>query len=268
MTFFACMCNQPEHLARALAPARAALVAPGPIARWGVGTHQGGEVLLARTPKPSGDVDLYAAIGEISSDCVIGQAIAEADAGGVAGNDNTPPFRFRRWMFAQAARHPAGPAEAWLGLGQALERLPEFLRRNVRGRTPAEVAFHALLAQLHDQGVLDDPNVPLATTAALLGGSQAMITTALTAAGATGTLGNVAVSNGRTMLVARTTAGDPLWLRRLTLQGEKTGRDEAFRGVLVVSRAASPGDGFEEVPPGQVVQVARDLRIDIATLPS
>ncbi|MCE9580640.1 MAG: hypothetical protein K8W52_46395 [Deltaproteobacteria bacterium] len=267
MTFFACMCNQPQHLARALAPARAALVASGPIARWGLGSHQGGEVLLARTPKPAADVDMYAAIGEISSDCVIGQAIAEADAGGVGGNDNTPPFRFRRWMYAQAARHPA-PGDAWPGLGAAVETLPEFVRRNMRGRTAAEAAFHVMLAMLHDQGGLDDPNVPLATTRDVFAASQTLLRAALTKAGATGVLGNAAVSNGRTMLVARAVDGDPLWLRRLSIQGEKTARDEAFRGVLLVSRAASLAEGFEEVPAGSVVMVARDLRVDIAPMPA
>lgn len=268
MTFFACMCNQPQHLARALAPARAALVASGPIARWGVGSHQGGEVLLTRTPKPAADVDMYAAIGEISSDCLIGQAVAEADAGGVGGNDNTPPFRFRRWMYAQAARHPAGPAEAWPGLGAAIERLPEFVRRNLRGRTAAEVAFHVMLAMLHDQGGLDDPNVPLATTRDIYLAAQALVRAELERAGATGRLGNAAVSNGRTMIVARAIDGDPLWLRRLAIAGEKTARDEAFRGVLLVSRRASLAEGFEEIPAGTVVTVARDLRVDLAAIPT
>lgn len=261
MTFFACMCNQPPHLARALAPARAALVATGPFARWGLGSHQGGEVLLTRTPRPTAEVDFFAALGEVSTDCVIGQAVFDAEAGPAGGNDNTPPFRFRRWMYAQATR--AGAGTPWAGLGAVVERLPEFLRRNVRGRTAAEAAFHVVLAMLHDQGALDDPNVPLTTTREAFAAAQALVTGELTKAGASGALGNAVVSNGRTMLASRAVGGDPLWLRRLTIADEKTARDEQFRGVLLVSRATSPGAGFEEIPAGAVVTVARDLRVDI-----
>src|SRR5690349_21665402 len=104
---FASMCNQPQRLLEALAPTRAQLVAQPPIARWGVGYVQGGEVLLARTPRASTTpVDLYAAIADAPSDCVIAQAVNGVAYGGPGGNDNTPPFRFRRWMWAQETGAP------------------------------------------------------------------------------------------------------------------------------------------------------------------
>ena len=53
MTLFACMCNQPQRLAEALGPVRPVLVAPPPIARWGLAYAQSGDVLLVRTPKAS-----------------------------------------------------------------------------------------------------------------------------------------------------------------------------------------------------------------------
>ena len=42
------------------------------------------------------------------------------------------------------------------------EHVPEYLRRNLKGRTPAELVFHVFLAMLHDEGSIDDPNLPLA----------------------------------------------------------------------------------------------------------
>src|SRR5579862_352748 len=173
MTLFATMCNQPQRLAEALAPARALLVAAPPVARWGVGYVQGGEVLLARTPRAQATpVDLYAALAETPSDCVIGQAMTGdgAGPGGPGGTDNTPPFRFRRWMYAQEST--ARVEDVW---PQLIERLPDFVKRNMRGRSGAEVTFHVMLAMLHDQSGLDESNLPLATTRRTLGAALALV---------------------------------------------------------------------------------------------
>ena len=102
------------------------------MSRWGLGYIQGGDVLLVRTPKSSTHpVDLAGPlVAEIKTDCAIAQAIRDDRFG---GTDNTPPFRFRRWMFAQTGQpdlDAAGP--------QLLEHIPEYLRRNLRGRTPGE----------------------------------------------------------------------------------------------------------------------------------
>src|ERR1043165_1793642 len=103
MKLFACICNQPQRLPVALAPVRAALIAQPPVSRWGLGYIQGGDVLLVRTPKSSNTpVDLAGPLtAEIKTDCVIAQAMRDEGAT-PGGTDNTPPFRFRRWMFAQS----------------------------------------------------------------------------------------------------------------------------------------------------------------------
>src|SRR5258708_6089432 len=101
MKLFACMCNQPQRLAAALAPVRATLVAEPPVARWGLAYSQGGDVLLVRTPKASTrPVDLASPLTEIATDCAIAAAVRGTESA-PGGTDNTPPFRFRRWMFAQ-----------------------------------------------------------------------------------------------------------------------------------------------------------------------
>jgi len=99
MKLFACMCNQPQRLWAALTPVRAVLQAQPPVSRYGLAYSQGGDVLLVRTPKSSSKpVDLAGPLAEIPTDCAIGQAVDDDRFG---GTDNTPPFRFRRWMFAQ-----------------------------------------------------------------------------------------------------------------------------------------------------------------------
>src|SRR4026209_1505335 len=100
MKLFACMCNQPQRLWAALAPVRVVLSAHPPVSRWGLAYSQGGDVLLVRTPKSSAKpVDLAGPLAEIPTDCAI--ALAGTDER-YSGPDNTPPCRFRRWMFAQA----------------------------------------------------------------------------------------------------------------------------------------------------------------------
>jgi predicted glutamine amidotransferase len=269
MTLFACMCNQPQRLAEALTPTRSVLVAQPPIARWGVGYIQGGEVLLVRTPRASSTpVDLFAAVATTPSDCVIGQASPEAAVGGSNTNENTPPFRFRRWMFAQEAPSRDDVWPALTGPGGVIDKLPDYIRRNIRGRTGAEASFHVMLAMLHDLGAIDENNLPLATTKKTLAAALALVANHLGKAGVAGALGNAAVSNGRSLVFARAPGGDvPLYLRRLWVKGERSERDEQFRGVLIVSRAgAHPGEGYEEVPAGSAVLVSRDLRIDISPL--
>jgi hypothetical protein len=79
------------------------------------------------------------------------------------------------------------------------------------------------------------------------------------------TLGNIAVSNGRSMVLAR--IDEPLRLRRLWVSGERGDRDETFRGVLLVSGGdGEPRDGFEDVPAHRAVLVTRDLQVQLADI--
>jgi hypothetical protein len=262
MKLFACMCNQPQRLSAALAPVRAALFAPLPVNRWGLGYVQGGDVLLVRTPKASETpVDLASPLTEIKTDCAIAQAIGED---GFAGTDNTPPFRFRRWMYAQSMT-PALDGSAL----RLLEHIPEYLRRNLKGRTPAELIFHVFLAMLHDEGNIDDPNLPPAAQRRALSATLKLVNAELDRAGSTGPggpkLGNVALTNGRSMVLAH--LDEPLRLRRLTVTGDRGERDDSFRGYLAISGGdGDPKDGFEDVPAKSAVLITRELQVSFADL--
>jgi glutamine amidotransferase len=263
MKLFATMCNQPQRLLEALAPARAALVAHPPVARWGLGYVQSGEILLARTPRPSAaPVDLFAAMEGVKSDCVLGHAMGPSgpDVSQGGGTDDTPPYRYRRWMYVQD-----GPAMCGAAREALAAQIPDYLRRNVKGKGTAEISFHVLLAMLHDVSGIDDPNLPLASVRRAIAAATARVADELTKAGVTTTIGNCAVSNGRSLLVAR--IASPMWIRRLHVAGERGGRDETFRGVLIVSgETVDANEGFEDVPPNSVVTVTRDLRVEISAL--
>ncbi|HEX2690193.1 MAG TPA: hypothetical protein VHN14_26440 [Kofleriaceae bacterium] len=265
MKLFACICNQPQRLTVALAPVRAALIAPPPVSRWGLGYIQGGDVLLVRTPKASTTpIDLAGPItAEIKTDCVIAQAMRDEGAN-VGGTDNTPPFRFRRWMYAQTGLDNQLFAEEIAP--RLLEHIPEYLRRNLKGRTPAELIFHVFLAMLHDEGNIDDPNLPPAASRRALAATLRLVTAELTKAGKpSATMGNVALTNGRSMVVAH--LHEPLRLRRLWVNSERGDREESFRGCLLVSGGDGDAkDGFEDVPLQRAVLISRDLQVSLADL--
>jgi hypothetical protein len=268
MKLFACMCNQPQRLSAALAPVRSVLVSQPPVARWGLAYHHAGDLLLVRTPRPSErPVDLAGALigapptpAEIATDSAIGLAVV-ADASlenPVGGTDNTPPFRFRRWMFGQTGR------VAIEDLAPALvDHIPEYLRRNIRGRTSAELIFHAFLAMLADEGNMDDANLPIAVARTALTNTLRLVRSELEKAHEPTSLGNLAVSNGRIMIVAH--LSEPLRMRRLWVMDDRGGKDPQFRGVIMLSGGdGDPKDGFEDVPANSAVLVERDLKVSFA----
>jgi predicted glutamine amidotransferase len=264
MTLFACTCNQPQRLSQALEPLRTHLVARQPVARWGLAYVQSGEVLLSRSPRAGeGDVDLFAAAGALPSDYVLGHALKAGEPETQwSGTDNTQPFRFRRWMFAQQGTIGRYEETA----ATLLEHVPDFMRRNIKGRTPGELFFHVFLSMLHDLGSVDDPNLPVATTRRALTATLALVLDRVTKAGGGETPGNLVLCNSRSMVAARLTT--PLYLRRLTVPGVRSEKDETFRGVLVLSTGEPPGEGFEEIPQRSAVTIGRDLRTDIVPLDS
>ena len=263
MKLFASMCNQPKRLAAALEPVRPVLVAQPPVSRWGLGYSQGGDVLLVRTPKASErPVDLASPLAEIATDCAIAQAVRDREDRPVfAGTDNTPPFRFRRWMFAQT-----GQPDLESIAPRLVEHVPEYLRRNMKGRSPAELVFHIFLAMLHDEGSVDDANLPVHATRRALAATVRLVSAEQEKVGGPPLpFGNLVASNGRSLVAAR--IDEPLRLRRLWVTGERGERDESFRGILLVSGGdGDPREGFEDSAAQRAVLVTRDLQVQLADL--
>jgi predicted glutamine amidotransferase len=144
--------NDPELLSCALFQARPALYCKDPAhpEGWGLGFVQGEEVLLQKRPRPEvTEVDFYALTKELRADAVVGR-VGLAEGGSVAA-ENSDPFRFRSWLFAAIGSiAPFDPIRERL-----LQSVPEFLRRNIHGRSADEHLFHLFLAFLHDAGLLD-----------------------------------------------------------------------------------------------------------------
>jgi glutamine amidotransferase len=264
---FGFVINDPQRVACALYPVREALLVPAAPEGWGLASYQGGEVLLQRHPKPVvGPLDFYPAVRDQRTDYMVGHV---REGGTAAKLDNTQPFRFRSWVFAQSGALGGGPAAH----AAILENVPDFLRRNIRGQDAGEALFHVFLSFLHDSGKLDDPNMRLADAAHALGSTVALGERLVTEVGATAGAVNTIATNGRILLAARN--GPPLYVRQTNgIIGCKVceaGSDEAkrdrrrtshehVRAILIVSEPAKlPEAGFEEVPDASIVGVARDL---------
>ena len=259
---FGCICNQPHRLDEALEAVRAVLVAPTPVARWGLGYVHSGEVLLTLHPRQTGgDVDFHGLLSGLNSDYVIGWAGGEET---LRGDANTQPFRYRRWFFAQEGPGPSGELFAEM-LPQLVQHIPDYLRRNIRGRSPAEHVFHLFLAMLHDAGTLDDPNLAPSHIRRALRDTFAFIDSLVAKTSQPWPLGNLVLSNSRSMMGVR--LDGPLVVRRLKQQKDPKRPESQFKAVLVVSSADLRGEsGFEELPPRSAVAISRDVSTDIVEL--
>ena len=137
---------------------------------WGVGFFSGGEFLLRR--KPSDDrrgLDLADLARGIRADLMIGHV--RAATVGTIRTENTHPFRCRDWLFAQT-----GSVSKWDSVRERLvESIPEFLRKNIRGDTDAEVLFHLVLSFLHDAGRLHDARASADDVRAALSSTMSLV---------------------------------------------------------------------------------------------
>jgi predicted glutamine amidotransferase len=145
--------NRPDLAARALAFESGVLRArsKGPPLGWGLGFYQGGEVLMRRRPideRP--EIDVASLAADVRADLLIGH-VRHATVGALR-TENTHPFRYRQWLFAQAGT----VSEFDLVRDRLVASVPEFLRGSIRGDTDAEVFFHVFLSFLHDAGRLND----------------------------------------------------------------------------------------------------------------
>src|SRR6185503_9130622 len=178
---------------RPLRVRRKAGVTPG----WGVGFYQGGEILLKRRPIDDRDeISVVDMTRDMRADVLIAQV--RLATVGASRTENTHPFRYRHWLFANTGTAPAFDKLR----GRLAESLPQFLQRNVRGETDSELLFHLFLSFLHDSGELDRPHVgsPVARTA--LRSTLALADRLCAEEGAAPTAMNILITNPEYLLAA------------------------------------------------------------------
>jgi predicted glutamine amidotransferase len=210
--------NRPDLGVRVLESNRAVLSVKRDLAEplgWGLGFYQAGEVLLRRRPiDDRAEIDLVEAAEDVRTDVMIGH-IRRASVGSHR-TENTHPFRYRMWLFAQTGTIG--------GFERLRERLlasqPEFLRRNVRGETDSECFFYLFLSFLHDAGHLNEAHVAPGHVAAALRASIALVDRLSAEEGYGENTGDILVTNGEHLLAVHRngTMGFRVWKGRFDVE--------------------------------------------------
>jgi predicted glutamine amidotransferase len=201
--------NRADLMARVFAVEGASLrtKAKGVPLGWGLGFYQGGEVLIRRRPideRP--EVDVAALVSDVRADVLLGH-VRQATVG-VLRTENTHPFRYRQWLFAQTGT----VSEFELVRERLIESVPEFLRGGIRGETDAEVVFHVFLSFLHDAGLLGEGLVEAPLVRNAIRSSLAVVDGMTAELGAGSAKLNIMISNGE-LVVAVHRSDAPMRLR-------------------------------------------------------
>jgi predicted glutamine amidotransferase len=230
---------------------------------WGLGFYQAGEVLLRRRPiDDRAEIDLVEAAEDVRTDVMVGH-VRRASVGALR-TENTHPFRYRAWLFAQT-----GTIVGFERLrARLLESQPEFLRRNVRGETDSECFFYLFLSFLHDAGHLDDGHVQGDHVAAALRASIALVDRLSAEEGHAQNSGDILVTNGEQLIAVNRTGSVVFrrWNGRYEIEellGEEGVRRARIPSIdsscfsLVASEAEATPSGFLTAPPRSIVHLSR-----------
>jgi predicted glutamine amidotransferase len=228
---------------------------PGVTPGWGVGFYQGGEILLKRRPiDDRAEISVPELTRDVRADTLV--AHVRIATVGAPRTENTHPFRYRQWLFANT-----GTVEAFTTLrGRLAESLPQFLQRDVRGETDSELVFHLFLSFLHDAGELDRPATDPATASAALRSAVSLVDRLCAEEGAPPTALNILVTNPEYLLAFH--AGAPMSYR--VFQGqrdlERLFGDGGLGRMRIPDYAASRltlvASDFEDRPPPEWTPVA------------
>ncbi len=183
-----------ELESRALEVKRRGTATPG----WGVGFYQNGEILLKRRPiDDRAEIHIEDLTRDLRADVLLAH-VRVATVGSLR-TENTHPFRYRQWLFANT-----GTVESFSNLrGRLQESLPQFLARDVRGETDSELCFHLFLSFLHDAGELDRPQVSPQTAVTALRSTISLVDRLCAEEGAPATTLNILVSSPEYLVAAR-----------------------------------------------------------------
>jgi predicted glutamine amidotransferase len=230
---------------------------------WGLGFYQAGEVLLRRRPiDDRAEIDLVEAAEDIRTDVMLGH-VRRASVGALR-TENTHPFRYRAWLFAQT-----GTIVGFDRLrSRLLESQPEFLRRNVRGETDSECFFYLFLSFLHDAGHLDDGHVQGDHVAAALRASIALVDRLSAEEGHPENTGDILVTNGEQLIAVNRTGTVVFrrWNGRFEMEellGEEGLRRARIPSIesscfsLVASEVDGALVGFQSAPARSIVHLSR-----------
>jgi glutamine amidotransferase len=189
---------------------------------------------------------------------------------GMSPEENTQPFRYRRWMFCHS-----GTVPELSRLRQSLiPLLPDFLRRQVRSDTGSDLVFALFLKHVRDAGGLDDLLTDPAQGARNLGRTIRLIEEASGEAGSSAGSLNCIATNG-SMLVAARRGREPLFYTLLegsplcarcgiqvsTVEALPLVRAHQRRRTVAVASHPNRASNWIEIPDGSAIAIGDDLNL-------
>jgi len=244
------------------------LVPPGEMSAWGLGYYVGGEPLLERQPSPRGPFEVKRLAQDIESEVLL----AAASNAHHSKDENTQPFRFRRWLFAHAGELP----DFQLAMPALHRGLPEVVRGQRKGDTSSEYVFLYVLQKLRELNALED-DVAASTAGRALREGIASLEAVLRDAGVTRPASlQCVLTNGRSLAVSR--VGGPCSSRLIEglVPCARCGIDEKtpemhpalrphrrLRAAAFVSEESVPG--FQSLADRSLVTVSPQLEIKTET---
>lgn len=225
---------------------------------WGIGFYQAGEALLRRRPLDDREVIELSALNDISAGLIIAQI--RTPGMGALRTENTPPFRYRDWLFAQRGTI----AGFEVARDPLLERVPEFLRCNLRGETDGEAMFYSFLSCLDEHVGLDRDRISAAQIRDALRSAMARLEQTLGSGAATGAAIDwfvsdrehvVALHRTGTMMYRRFEA--PEELEALLPEGPPGASLHPFRCSVIASGLDAPPEHWLRVEPNRLVTLNR-----------
>jgi predicted glutamine amidotransferase len=179
---------------------------------------------------------------------------------GALRTENTPPFRYRNWLFAQR-----GTIDGFDQIrSPLLERLPEFLRCNLRGETDGEAMFYSFLSCLDEDIGLDCDRISAARIREALRSALSRGDQLLARAGQPAAALDWFVSDGEhlvslhrtgTMMYRRFEA--PEELEALLPEGPPAAPPHPFRCSVLASGLDTLPEKWSRLEPGNLVTLNR-----------
>jgi glutamine amidotransferase len=241
---------------------------------YGFGHYAGGSVLLGKRPTGAPvALSLPELVGKVDSEALL--VHARRATVGKAKDENTHPFRWRRWLFAHD-----GTIEGFDRVRPKLVAgLPDHLRRSVMGDTDSEHAFMWFLKVLKEEGRVDDLDLDAQAVGRALARTVKQIEALCREVDVQRPSRlTFAATNGR--IIAATRRGGPLHYALLegivpceldqidlsTPESDPRLRPHRLaKAVVFATRLRHPGR-FIEVPEGSTVSVSRTLHISVAPI--
>jgi glutamine amidotransferase len=246
-------------------------------ASLGFGWVQESRTLLRKHPSEGDDpVDVLGLLADIPARSIIGHmnvGDTRETLDDAIDSLDLQPFRFRKWIYAQASQAPLFEEYR----DELIADIPDHIRRNIKGKTDAEVIFHRLYHWMKKNGALSTGRAKSGKVGKAVAATLAEIEERSHAAGHEGPVClNLVAATERLVVAAR--LGDPIhykMVRGIEQPGEeplfaghrpKKIEHPHYKGFFVASKLEPTTDAWKELPERHVLWVDDSWEVQTAPI--